>query len=94
MQFLVRIRIALPLGMADSEREAVYAAERRRGRELIEAGHLLSIWRVPGTSENVSVYDVESTTQLHELLTSLPLWPWMHAEVQALAAHPLNATEQ
>ncbi len=30
-------------------------------------------------------------TELHALLTSLPLWPWMDVHVEALATHPLEA---
>ncbi|WP_084402471.1 muconolactone Delta-isomerase family protein [Cupriavidus sp. amp6] len=33
------------------------------------------LWRVVGRYSNVSVFDVESNDELHELLSSLPLFP-------------------
>jgi pimeloyl-ACP methyl ester carboxylesterase len=32
--------------------------------------------------------DVESPTELHELLSALPLFPYMHVTVTALCRHP------
>jgi muconolactone D-isomerase len=46
---------------------------------------------VPGSWVNVSLYEASDATELHALLTSLPLWPWMDVHVEALATHPLEA---
>ncbi|MGE8636989.1 MAG: muconolactone Delta-isomerase family protein, partial [Achromobacter piechaudii] len=37
---------------------------------------------------NVSIFDVESNDELHTLLASLPLFPYMDINVTALARHP------
>jgi len=77
--------------MPPDERERLVALEAGRGRELIAMGKLRRIWRVPGRSANVALYEAIDATDLHALVTSLPLWPWMDVTVEALATHPLEA---
>ena len=91
MEFLVRIDIDLPSGMPASDLEHLTEAERVRGQELMREGKLARIWRVPGRRANISLYDVKDATDLHAALASLPLWPWMSIDVQALAQHPLES---
>jgi muconolactone D-isomerase len=91
MEFLVRIDIDLPADVAESRRRELLEAEAVRGRELLASGSLRRIWRVPGRWANVSLYDASDATELHVLLTSLPLWPWMDVRVEPLATHPLEA---
>ena len=77
--------------MPEDRRSALLAAEAARGRELIAAGSLARIWRVPGRRANVSLYRAADGTELHGLLCSLPLYPWLEISVEALATHPLEA---
>ena len=51
-------------------------------------GKWKSLWRVVGRYANVSIFDVESNDELHTLLASLPLFPYMDIQVTALARHP------
>lgn len=90
MEFLVRIEIRLPDDFSDVRREELISAEAARGRELLRTEVVRRIWRLPGRWANISLYDVADATQLHEVLTSLPLWPWMTVTVEPLAMHPLE----
>jgi muconolactone D-isomerase len=90
VEFLVHIEIRLPPEMPEERRAELTDAEARRGRELIEAGTLVRIWRLPGRFANVSLYRAADATELHAALTSLPLWPYMRIRVEALATHPLE----
>lgn len=90
MEFLVRIAVNLPPDMDPDERSRLLEAEADRGRELLASGALARIWRVPGRFANVSLYDVADATELHALLSSLPLWPWLDVTVEPLARHPLS----
>jgi muconolactone D-isomerase len=36
------------------------------------------------------LYQATDATELHQLISSLPLWPWMDVSVEALATHPLE----
>ena len=37
---------------------------------------------------NVSIFDVASNDELHQLLSGLPLFPYMQIKVKPLANHP------
>jgi muconolactone D-isomerase len=91
VEFLVHIEVRLPEGLPEARRRELLEAEQRRGRELIEQGVLVRIWRLPGRFANVSLYRTGDATELHAALTSLPLWPFMDIRVDALAVHPLEA---
>lgn len=90
MEFLVSIEVRLPPDMPAEMREPLLEAEAARGRELIAAGKLVRIWRVPGRIANMSLYRCADADEVHQLLSSLPLFPWFDAHVQALATHPLE----
>ena len=91
MEFLVHIDITLPEGLPEERRRELLAAEHRRGRELIEQGLLVRIWRLPGRFANISLYRAADATELHAAVTSLPLWPYMDVRVEPLAVHPLES---
>lgn len=91
-EFLVRTTVELPAGMSEQERTRRLAEEHRRARELAEAGTLAAIWRLPGAPANIAVWRVADATELHDLLTGLPLAPWMRFEVTALADHPVSSS--
>ena len=91
MEFLVHIDITLPDGLPDERRRELLAADHDRGRELIAQGLLVRIWRLPGRFANISLYRAADATALHAALTSLPLWPYMDIQVEALAVHPLES---
>jgi muconolactone D-isomerase len=91
VKFLVRIDVQLPPTLPEAERTELLAAELERGRELVAAGAIRAIWRLPGGLRNVGVWEAADATELHNEITSLPLFPWLTAEVTALADHPLQA---
>ncbi|MDX6592686.1 MAG: hypothetical protein QOJ13_1882 [Gaiellales bacterium] len=90
MEFLVHISVAMPADMPKQEWEALVAAERDRGLELVASGNIKSIWRIPGGWKNVGIWEAADATELDELLSSLPAYPWITADVTALAIHPLT----
>lgn len=91
MEFLVSIDIRTPHDLDREELAALQAAEAVRARELVEAGSLKRIWRIPGRRSNISIYEADDATALHAALSSLPLFPYMDIQVQALATHPVEA---
>jgi muconolactone D-isomerase len=91
MQFLVRITVSLPPTLSEDERSRLLAAELERGRELKRAGSIVSIWRIPGGPlRNVGIWETADATELHELLVSLPVFPYLETEVTPLAQHPID----
>ena len=87
MEFLVEIEMA---PIPEDVRETVTEAERVRGRELMDAGTIRRIWRVPGRRANVGVWAAPDATALHAAIASLPAYPWMDVRVTPLAVHPLE----
>lgn len=88
MLFHVEMTVNLPVDM-DAERAAqLKADEKAMAQKLQETGVWRHLWRIVGQYANVSVFDVESPTHLHEILSQLPLFPYMRVEVKALCRHP------
>jgi muconolactone D-isomerase len=48
----------------------------------------MSFFERLGQWANISIFKVESPAELHEILESLPLYPFMDIEVSALCRHP------
>jgi muconolactone D-isomerase len=46
------------------------------------------MWRIAGQYANISVFDVDSHDELHAILSTLPLFPFMEISVTPLARHP------
>ena len=88
MLFKVEMDVIVPLGYDPEDLARLKEAEKARFQELQRAGTWRHIWRVVGHYSNVSIFDVESNAQLHDLLTSLPLSPFMDIRVTALCRHP------
>ena len=86
----MEIDVRLPATLGETERAELLDAELERGRQLVEAGVIRAIWRIPGAIRNVGIWEAADATELHEHITSLPLFPWLTAEVRPLAVHPLQ----
>lgn len=68
--------------------ERLKAEEKQRAIELQKAGKWLHLWRVAGRYANVSIFDVGDHDELHQILSSLPLFPYLAIKVTPLARHP------
>jgi muconolactone delta-isomerase len=91
MEFLVEIAVSSDI--PEGRRDELIALERQRGRELVDAGTIARIWRVPGRWANVGIWNAEDATELHDAISSLPLFPWMSVKVAPLATHYLEQTQ-
>jgi muconolactone D-isomerase len=88
MEFLVRAENRLPVDTPEEERSRLKKGERERADELRAAGVLKRLWRVPGRNATIGLYEVPDATELHDALSSLPMFPWMDITVEAVATHP------
>lgn len=88
MIFMVEMQVNLPVGMPAAQADKLKADEKALAQKLQQDGQWVSLWRVVGRYANVSIFDVESNDALHQLLSSLPLFPYMDVKVTALARHP------
>ena len=88
MLFHVKMTVNLPLDMHPERAASLKAEEKALAQSLQEEGKWRHLWRIAGHYANVSIFDVASVDELHTLLTSLPLFPYMQIEVMPLCRHP------
>ena len=88
MLFHVRMNVDLPSTMPLEQAAALKQTEKDLAQRLQREGKWRHLWRIAGQYANVSIFDVDSVDELHALLTSLPLFPYMHIDVMPLCRHP------
>jgi muconolactone D-isomerase len=93
MLFHVRMDVNIPADLPVDVANEIKAREKAYSQELQRSGKWRHIWRVVGEYANYSVFDVESNTELHEILSGLPLFPYMKISVEALCRHPSSIRE-
>jgi len=88
MLFHVDIAVRIPHDVDPEKLKLLSLQEHERANELQRQGKWLHLWRVAGKYANISVFNVDSPAELHEILNSLPLYPFMEIGVTALCHHP------
>ncbi|MEV8224052.1 muconolactone Delta-isomerase [Dietzia maris] len=86
--FHVRMDVNIPNDLDPEVRADTLAREKAYSQELQRSGTWRALWRIVGRYSNISIFDVESGDELHEILQGLPLFPYMDIEVMALTRHP------
>jgi muconolactone D-isomerase len=87
MLFQVKMIVNIPNDIDQDYIAEVKAKEKAYSQQLQRDGKWVHIWRIVGEYANISIFDVESNDELHELLTALPLFPYMEMQVTPLAKH-------
>ncbi|MBS1694349.1 MAG: muconolactone Delta-isomerase [Actinobacteria bacterium] len=88
MLYHVRMDVHIPPELDPDVRARLVAREKDYSQQLQRAGKWPHIWRVVGEYANFSIFDVESNDELHQILSGLPLFPYMTIHVTPLAVHP------
>lgn len=93
MLFHVRMNVDLPASMPPEQAATLKQTEKDLAQRLQREGKWRHLWRIAGQYANVSIFDVDSVDELHALLTSLPLFPYMHIDVMPLCRHPSSVRD-
>ncbi|MGO3132395.1 MAG: muconolactone Delta-isomerase [Alcaligenes sp.] len=88
MLYLVHMIVDIPASLPADEAARIKAEEKAYSQDLQRSGKWPHLWRVVGEYANYSVFDVESNEELHNVLSALPLFPYMQITVTPLATHP------
>lgn len=88
MLYHVRMDVRIPLDMDPKVKADLVAREKAYAQEVQLSGRWPHLWRIAGEYANFSIFNVESNDALHELLSGLPLFPYMDVTVTPLAKHP------
>jgi muconolactone D-isomerase len=84
----VRMDVRPPHGIDPAMFDRLKAEEKARAEDLQREGKWVHLWRIAGQYSNISVFDVGSHDELHAILSTLPLFPFMEIAVTPLARHP------
>lgn len=82
------MQVNLPADLDPQVRDDLVGREKAYSQELQRNGKWPHIWRVVGEYANYSIVDVDTNDELHQLLSALPLFPYMKIRVTPLATHP------
>ena len=88
MLYLVHMIGDIPATLAPEEAARIKAEEKAYSQQLQRSGQWAHLWRVVGEYANYSVFDVPGNDELHDMLSKLPLFPYMKIGVTPLARHP------
>ena len=88
MLYHVRMDVVIPTDMHPDKVAELKATEKALSQELQNQGKWRHIWRLAGEYSNFSIFDVESNEELHDIMMSLPLYPYMNVQVTPLLRHP------
>ncbi|PMR69547.1 muconolactone Delta-isomerase [Halomonas heilongjiangensis] len=88
MLFQVEMTVKLPPEMPAEQAAEIKAKEKAYSQELQRSGKWRHLWRVAGSYANVSIFDVEDNAELQEIVSNLPLFPYMEIAVKPLCRHP------
>lgn len=93
MLFHVRMDVNLPHDLPSDIRSDIVAREKAYSQQLQHSGKWPHLWRIVGEYSNFSIFDVESNDELHEIVSGLPLFPYMEIKVTPLATHPSKVND-
>jgi muconolactone delta-isomerase len=87
-EFLVTVTVSVPPGTAAQTVADTDDGEARRAHDLAAQGHLLRLWALPGAGRALGLWRARDAGQLQEILSSLPVAPWMAVDITPLSPHP------
>jgi muconolactone D-isomerase len=88
MLYCVEMTVNIPPDADPAKIDSLKADEKLRSQDLQRQGKWPHLWRVAGRYANISILDVADHDELHTILSTLPLFPFMDVKVTALAQHP------
>lgn len=88
MLFHVTMDVRIPHDADPAVIDRLKAQEKARAQSLQHEGVWRHLWRVAGRYSNVSIFDAVDAQALHDILSTLPLFPYMDVQVTALCRHP------
>jgi muconolactone D-isomerase len=88
MLYHVRMDVSVPHDVDPDRFEELKAEEKARAQDLQRQSKWCHLWRIAGRYSNISIFDVADHDELHALLSTLPLFPFMTVDVAPIARHP------
>lgn len=93
MLYHVRMDVYIPHELPADKAAEIIAREKKYSQDLQHRGKWRHIWRLAGEYSNYSIFYVENNEELHQILSGLPLFPYMKIKVTPLLRHPSSIRE-
>lgn len=90
MLFMLQIDVNIPANMPQGEKDDLRKRENARAEQLIAQGTMVRIWRIVGRVANFSLWEAPTLEALHEVVMSMPMFPYMSIAVTPLIDHPVT----
>ncbi|NLY58261.1 MAG: muconolactone Delta-isomerase [Gammaproteobacteria bacterium] len=93
MLFKVEMKVNIPHDIDADFINEIKAREKAYAQDLQRQGKWRHLWRVAGSYANVSIFDVADNAELQDVISNLPLFPYMDITVAPLCRHPSSIHE-
>lgn len=90
MRFILNIRSQLPGEWTPEQRAELSRRQTEAAVALMHRRVLRRTFRVVGQLENFSIWEADTLEQLHAVLQSLPMYPFMTIKVTPVIQHPVE----
>ena len=89
-EFLINIKFNWPHDIKPEIRKELREKEVKMAAEHAKEGHLVRMWRVVGRRENWGLWRAKDASEMHDILSGLPIFPYMDITVIPIAVHPVD----
>lgn len=93
MLFKVEMIVKIPHDIPPDVIAEIKSREKAYSQDLQRQGKWRHLWRVAGSYANVSIFDVADNAELQDVISNLPLFPYMEITVAPLCRHPSSIHE-
>ncbi|KFF21345.1 muconolactone Delta-isomerase family protein [Chryseobacterium sp. JM1] len=93
MVYVIEMDVRIPETWSGEKIADYITREKETSQKWQKSGKWIYLWRVAGKYSNISVLEVESPDELHKIISSLPLFPYMTIKVTSITKHP-NAVKE
>lgn len=90
MRFLLNIQVRLPGEWSQEQRTELVRRETEAAVELMHRKVLRRTFRIVGQLANFSIWEAATPEDLHAVLQSLPMYPYMTIAVTPIIKHPVE----
>jgi muconolactone D-isomerase len=90
MRFLLNIQAHLPGEWTAVQREELVHRETEHAAALMKKKVLRRIFRIVGQTANFSIWETETPEELHAVLRTLPMYPFLKITVTPIIKHPVE----
>ncbi|MBW3518091.1 muconolactone Delta-isomerase family protein [Flavobacterium sp. NKUCC04_CG] len=88
MIYVVEMDVNIPESWHEEKIADYLSREKVCSQEHQKSGKWIYLWRVAGRYSNISVLDVSGPDELHSIISSLPLFPYMNIKITSVCKHP------